>query len=72
MNPLDTQEGGDHYMKMKIQPIEFIHTNKIDFLAANIIKYASRYKNKGGADDVRKIIHYARLILKLEYEIEDA
>lgn len=64
---LDVQEGGDHYSKHKIQPIEYIHANGLDFLSGNIIKYATRHKDKNGAEDIRKIIHYAELILELEY-----
>ena len=44
-----------------------IGKNNIDFLSGNIIKYAARHKSKNGAEDVKKIIHYAQLILKLEY-----
>lgn len=63
----DSQVGGDHYKSFAIQPIEFIHANNLDFLQGNIVKYACRHKNKNGADDVRKIIHYANLILQLQY-----
>lgn len=66
-NPLQSQVGGSHYKDLKIQPVEYIHANGFDFLTGNIIKYASRHRNKNGAEDVRKIIHYAELILKLEY-----
>lgn len=66
-NPLDSQVGGTHYKDLKIQPIEYIYANGLDFLQGNIIKYATRHKNKNGAEDVKKIIHYAELILKLEY-----
>lgn len=66
-DPLASQVGGDHYSKLAIQPIEYIHRNGLDFLQGNIVKYATRHKSKGGAEDVRKIIHYARLILELEY-----
>lgn len=66
-NPLESQVGGSHYKDLKIQPIEYIHANGLDFLTGNIIKYASRHKTKNGAEDVRKIIHYAQLILKLDY-----
>ena len=48
-------------------PIEYISKNKLDFLEGNIIKYISRHKNKNGAEDIIKIIHYAHLILELEY-----
>jgi hypothetical protein len=64
---LASQVGGDHYRKLAIQPVHYIHANKLDFLQGNIVKYATRHKDKGGAEDVRKIIHYARLILELEY-----
>lgn len=67
MESLKTQPGGDHYRKMKIQPIEYIVANGIDFLAGNIIKYASRHSSKGGAADIRKIKHYCDLILEFVY-----
>ena len=66
-NPLELQVGGNHYKNLKIQPIEYIHANGLDFLSGNIVKYASRHQCKNRAEDVRKIIHYAQLILKLEY-----
>lgn len=58
---------GDHYRKHKIQPVEYIVANGIGFLAANVIKYATRYKDKNGAEDIRKAIHYLNLILEFEY-----
>lgn len=64
---LASQEGGDHYRTMAIQPAEFIQRNGIDYLAGNVIKYVVRHRRKGGAQDVRKAIHYCRLILELEY-----
>ena len=70
-DPLQVQEGGSHYKDLKIQPIEYIHANGLDFLDGNVVKYVTRHKAKGGAADVRKIIHYCQLILKLKYG-EDA
>lgn len=67
MSALDTQEGGDHYNGMAIQPVEFIHRNAIGFLEGNVLKYIVRHRNKNGAQDVRKAIHYCRIILELEY-----
>ena len=63
----ERQVGGNHYKKCKIQPIEYIHANGLDFLSGNIVKYASRHKLKNKDEDVKKIIHYALLILELEY-----
>jgi len=33
-NPYDTQVGGNHYQKMKIQPSEFINKNQLQFAEA--------------------------------------
>tara|TARA_R110000822_G_scaffold251160_1_gene378102 strand:- start:180 stop:491 length:312 start_codon:yes stop_codon:yes gene_type:complete len=61
------QVGGNHYKDFKIMPIEYISKNNLDFLEGNIVKYVSRHRNKNGAEDIKKIIHYAELILELEY-----
>jgi hypothetical protein len=68
MSALDKQEGGQHYKNISIQPIEFIHANKLDFIQGSIIKYAVRFRDKNGAEDIRKIIHYCELLLELEYK----
>ena len=45
-----------HY-KMKIEPIEYIIANKLDFCSGNIVKYASRWDKKGEPmSDLCKII----------------
>ena len=67
MKPSDCQIGGNHYKDFAIQPAEFIQRNNIDWLSGNIIKYACRHAAKHGADDVRKIIHYAQLLLEWQY-----
>lgn len=64
---LEKQEGGDHYKKLKIQPIEYIHANGLDFFQGNMLKYLTRHKDKNGAEDLRKVIHYAQLALELQY-----
>ena len=68
MRALDIQEGGDHYKKLKIQPIEFIEANSLDFLQGNVVKYITRHKDKNGSADVRKALHYCQLILELQYK----
>ena len=68
MSALNVQEGGDHYKKLKIQPIEFIHANELDFLQGNVVKYITRHKDENGAADVRKALHYCQLILELQYK----
>lgn len=63
---LSTQVAGDHYKKMKIQPVEYIHANNLPFIEGCIIKYASRWRDKGGIKDLEKIKHFADLLIELE------
>lgn len=62
-SPLDKQVAGTHYKSMKIQPVEFILANDLGFCEGNIIKYTCRYRQKGGIEDLRKVIHYAELLI---------
>ena len=53
-----------HY-KMKIQPIEYITANNMDFCSGNIIKYASRWDKKGEPySDLCKIVEYAKILIE--------
>jgi hypothetical protein len=61
------QVGGRHYMTA-IQPIEYILANQLDFCEGNIVKYATRWKNKGGVEDLRKIKHYCDFLIERELE----
>jgi len=64
---LDKQEGGDHYKTWKIQPIEYILANNIQWCEANAIKYVSRHRHKNGKEDLLKAIHYIELLIESEY-----
>jgi hypothetical protein len=64
-DPLSYQVGGDHYTKMKIQPIEYIHANKMDFMDGCIVGYISRWRDKGGVQDLQKIKQFVDLIIKM-------
>ena len=65
--PLDKQVGGDHYRVLAVQPIEYITKNKLDWCEGNIVKYITRHSIKGGKEDIKKVIHYAELLLQLKY-----
>lgn len=70
-DPYGQQVGGSHYKSMKIQPVEFILANELGFCEGNIVKYTCRYKQKGGVEDLKKVIHYAELLIaKLENEYQ--
>jgi len=65
---LDTQIGGNHYKECGIQPIEYIQANNLDYFQGNVVKYATRHKDKNGSQDIRKAIHYLELILEMQYK----
>ena len=65
-NPLEVQVGGGHYKDLKIQPIEYIHANNLGYCEANVVKYISRWRSKGGLQDLEKVKHYVDLLIKLE------
>lgn len=71
MSALDVQVGGSHYKDKAIQPIEFIHANKLGFIEGSIVKYITRWREKGGVKDLEKIKHYVDLLIELEHrEVE--
>jgi hypothetical protein len=62
MNPKDTQVGGNHYTKMKIQPMEFSMANGLNPMQHTVIKYVTRVDLKGNGDeDIDKAIHTLQL-----------
>lgn len=63
---LAKQEGGGHYKDLKIQPIEYIHANNIPFAEGCAIKYLTRWRAKGGIEDLKKARHFIDLLIELE------
>ena len=66
MSALDMQVQGDHYKKLKIQPVEYIYANNIGYMEGNVIKYVTRWRDKNGVADLLKARHYIDLLLELE------
>jgi len=66
-DPYLKQIAGTHYMKMVIQPAEFINKNKLPFAEGNAIKYICRHSAKGGVEDINKAIHYLEMIRERDY-----
>lgn len=65
-SPLDRQVAGTHYKNFKIQPVEYIHANNIPFIEGAVIKYVTRWRDKGGVADLDKAIHFLELLKELE------
>ena len=63
MEALSKQVGGTHYKNKTIQPIEYILANSLPFCEGNVVKYITRWRNKGGIQDLKKIIHYVEFLI---------
>jgi len=59
-NPLTCQVGGDHYRSMKVQPIEVIQDFNLSFAEGSALKYVSRWRKKGGFQDLEKAVQCLR------------
>jgi len=62
------QVGGAHYAIKAIQPWDFIIANNLGYLEGNIVKYVSRWKDKGGVEDLKKAQHYLQKLIEVSNE----
>ena len=65
---LDRQVGGNHYKDMDIQPAEYIMRNGLQFAEGCVIKYVSRWRYKGGVEDLRKAMHFLEMLIESEVD----
>lgn len=62
------QVAGSHYKGKTIQPWDFIAANELGYFEGNIVKYVSRWRDKGGVDDLRKAQHYLQKLIELQVQ----
>tara|TARA_R110000803_G_scaffold8348_5_gene26810 strand:+ start:106 stop:333 length:228 start_codon:yes stop_codon:yes gene_type:complete len=60
------QVAGNHYKEKAIQPWDYIATNGLGYFEGNVVKYVSRWRDKGGIEDLRKARHYLDKLIELE------
>lgn len=75
MSALDVQVAGGHYKDKKIQPVEYIHANKLGFLEGCIVKRITRWRDKPAKErfeDLEKIKHEVDLLIELEKRQDNA
>ena len=65
---LKKQIAGVHYKSLPIQPVEYCQKNGLNFCESSAIKYITRHKEKGGAVDIKKAIHFLEILLEMEYD----
>lgn len=66
----DTQIGGSHYKAKPIQPWDYIAANGLGYFEGNVVKYVSRWRDKGGQGDLLKAKHYLEKLIELEGKTE--
>ena len=69
MSSWNQQVGGTHYKALQIQPLEYALKNGLGICEHAVVKYVSRWKDKGGIDDLRKARHYIDLLI--EHELDE-
>ena len=54
----------NHYTMGKIEVIDFITDQSMDYLEGKIVKYISRYKYKNGLEDLKKARWYINKLIE--------
>ncbi|CAB4124760.1 SaV-like [uncultured Caudovirales phage] len=65
---LNTQVGGNHYTKLKIQPMDYSMANNLDPCQHTIIKYVTRFRDKNGIEDLKKARHTLDMLIEFEQD----
>lgn len=68
INSNEVQVGGSHYKKLVIQPWDYISKNEIPYLEGSAIKYLTRWRDKGGLEDLEKTKHFVEKLIENEKE----
>jgi hypothetical protein len=68
MKANEQQVGGAHYATKAIQPWDYIIANNLGYLEGNVVKYVSRWKDKGGVEDLKKARHYLDKLIEVNNE----
>jgi len=67
----ERQVGGNHYTKLKIQPLFYSMENGLDPMQHTAIKYITRFRDKGGIRDLEAAIHTIELLIEYERQYID-
>ncbi len=71
MSAMDRQVSGSHYKTMMIQPLEYALANNLGVCEHAVVKYISRWREKGGVEDLRKAAHYIEILIERETALDD-
>ena len=66
MSAFNKQVGGGHYLKLKIQPMQYSVENNLDPLQFSVVKYVTRFRDKNGIADLEKAKHCIEMLIEYE------
>ena len=69
MSDTDQINHPDHY-NQGIETTDYICSWGMDFCEGNIVKYVTRYKHKGGLEDLKKALWYLELLISQTENLE--
>ncbi len=64
------QIDGDHYKKLPIQPMDYSMANGLDACQHSVVKYVTRFRDKGGVRDLEKAKHILDMLIEYENDKE--
>jgi hypothetical protein len=68
--PATGNETPHYYSCLAITPMDYAEKNKMTFTEGCVVKYVSRHRKKGGADDLRKAMECIKALARREYGVE--
>lgn len=69
MKANDMQVQGNHYKQFKHETWDVIDDWGLGYFDGNAVKYLSRWRHKGGVNDLRKVAHYIQKLIEMETAI---
>ena len=62
----EQQVGGNHYERLKVEPIKVFVAFNFNWFQGEILKYVSRFQFKNGEQDLCKAIHISSMAVDLK------
>jgi hypothetical protein len=59
-----THHGGDHYQSLAIQPWDYATANRMEYNEGVVVAYVTRWRSKGGLQDLQKAIDHINKIIE--------
>ena len=63
---IDPIKNPPHYTNKEIETIDYIIGNGLTYCEGNVVKYITRWRSKGGIDDLKKAKVYIDFIIEKE------